>query len=199
MSKSTFFEPDYEFKNTQGVIILGVPKCCCTSIKTAFLGKDVENVHAKGALKYLSKRETFEAGRKVRITFVRNPYDRLLSLWKQKVKVPNKFALRASNNFETGMSFEAFVKEVCLEDLSVANVHYRPMHEILHWNGHYLPDWTGKVEDMANGWFYLQEKYGFPDLPWENKTPEDDPWTPELRGMVAAKYQKDFRFFDYKM
>lgn len=199
MAKSTFFEPDYEFINTQGVIILGVPKCCCTSIKTAFLGKDVKNPHDKSALKYLSGKDVYEAEGKVRIAFVRNPYDRLLSLWKQKVKVPNKFVCTHANKFVTGMSFDAFVRQVCSEDLSVANVHYRPMYDILHWNGHYLPDWTGKVEGLASAWAYLQEQYGFPEIPWENKTPKDDQWTNELRGMVAAKYQRDFRFFDYEM
>ena len=64
--------------------------------------------------------------RAVRIVVVRNPYDRLLSAYLDKMVLQRKARL-APGNFEPGGSFESFLGNLTRRDPASVDIHYRPM------------------------------------------------------------------------
>ena len=64
--------------------------------------------------------------RAVRIVLVRNPYDRLLSAYLDKMVLQRKARL-APGGFEPGGSFESFLGNLTRLDPGKVDIHYRPM------------------------------------------------------------------------
>jgi len=184
------------------LVILGIPKCAQTSIKRAFLLPETANVHDKSHFQYLNYNEVldFEKRGYTTATFTRNPYDRLLSFWKQKIKVHSKFVRGASNPFSTGMTFAETVRVVCniLDDHS--DIHFKSQVAQIQIDGQF-PHFMGSIENIDRDWMDLGHflEVPLPELPFENRTPDHtDEWTPELRSKVYTRYQQDFRILGYE-
>jgi len=62
----------------------------------------------------------------VSIVLVRNPYDRLLSAYLDKMVLQRKARL-APRGFEPGGSFESFLGNLTQLDPAHVDIHYRPM------------------------------------------------------------------------
>ena len=183
------------------LVMLGVPKCGQTSVKRAFVGKDVYNVHDRGNFNYLNFDEV-EAYREkgyLTVTIVRNPYDRLFSFWKQKILKPNKFVRGASKPFYTGMPFTDVVREVCNTCDSASDVHFKSQVEQISFNGRF-PEFIGRLENFQDDWNVISGLLGktLPELPYENRTDyHKDEWTKALKNKVYTRYQRDFRILGY--
>lgn len=197
---NTFVVPEYK------LVVLGIPKCGQTSMKRAFLGPEVYNVHDRRAhtdtLFYIHNWEVqkyVDKGYKT-ISIVRNPYDRFLSFYSQKIARPNKYVKSRTNTFYTGMPFEECVRTVCNTADSLSEIHYRSQTAQIILDGK-MPFYTGSLENYSASWKELEELLGrdLPPLPWENRTdPDKSIWTPELKGMIYARYQRDFRLLGYE-
>lgn len=203
MAKGTniFVVEDYD------LVIVGVPKCGQTSMKKAFLG-NMENVHAPEHFTYLHSHEVgkYEEEGYLIASVVRNPYDRVYSFWKQKIREPNKFT-ESSSLFYTGMPFDETVRAVCgLADYQ-SNIHFRSQTSLISYpsrraeKGIKVPEFIGCLEHFNLEWECLSEELGkkLPVLPHENKTiNKEDPWTQELRELVYERYEQDFKNFGYE-
>lgn len=200
MPKSNFFILD-KYK----LVSMGIPKCGQTSIKRAFLG-NVYNVHDKQALDYIPLEFMGTMVRDLKshgyttFTFVRNPYDRVASFWKQKIATPNKFT-DFSKQFDHGMTFEETIDRILEIPEDICNIHFRSQVRQITVNDE-LPDFIGRLETMKEDWLELQEAIGkeLPSLPWENRTDakEEDIWTEELKEKVYIRYQDDFETLGYR-
>lgn len=156
-------------------IIYGrVPKVANSSVKAALSKllkeKPVENGRVQsdnywrkltnGETDMISPEEAWKLRKeKYVFAFVRNPLDRLVSCYHNKILNEDSFTPQMK---ETGykfmMSFPDFVQrtfDVPNEDL---DVHIMPQSEMLLYDGMLIPQFIGHFEDMENQWIRLKRR-----------------------------------------
>lgn len=179
-----------------------ITKAANTSIKVAFLealGKRVDSPHLKSEFRYAEKDEIAALpGDWFTFAVVRNPYDRMVSLWADKCRDRHHplFIRRGIGPFK---DFNDFAKALCgRKDF---DIHWVSQHETIG----EVPDFVARHENLKGDWQIIQSrclKHGLilPLLPVENESVHGD-WrgyyTPETRKMVYARYRQDFEAFDY--
>ena len=183
-----------------------VTKAANTSIKVAILdalGKPTDRPHAKGVLKYAGKRKIL--GFKGWFTFaiVRNPYDRMVSLWADKCRDTQHkiFKDRDIGPFD---KFSDFVEAICkIKDF---DIHWVSQHALIVCGGQIVPLMVGRYERLHQDWVRIRHicrGYGLdlPALPKENASNHES-WesyyTTKTRDMIYKLYQKDFETFGYE-
>lgn len=118
-------------------------------------------------------------------TFVRNPYDRFLSAAAMFDIPPEEFV----KNFNT----------ICEPELTHWR-HTRPQHLFLEYNGQYLPNFTGRFENLQADFDKVCDLIDIPKiiLPHLNKS-EKRELTPKVIDFVNKTYERDFKLLNYKM
>lgn len=138
-------------------------------------------------------------------TTVRNPYNRLLSLWVQVASPgyePKHHVLDADGKsvLYDGMPFYQFAYEALRIPPQSADPHYRPQYLLTdNFNG---IDQLLRVETLARDWAQLQRKAKQPlrDIEWHNRSQHGSCWqyyTPYLMSMVQEYYAQDFAMLGY--
>jgi len=136
-----------------------------------------------------------------KFTFVRNPWDRLVSLY---------FWLKSRSYGWLPETFEQFIAAVVEgnypspgwkneEGYTQAN----PMLSWLKPNGVWIPNFIGKFENLNEHWEALCSSLAIPYLPLPvcNTTdhkPYQEYYTPSTRDLVLQHYAKDISAFNYK-
>lgn len=214
-----------------------VPKVACTSIKSALLpafGFDdtgywfqarqpwqelrVHKLYVDNGVE-LYRRDLAEAWRdRLRLyftfAFVRNPWDRLVSCWYQKLSNPliEKVELKqpgdAALRFRPRMGFEEFAEAVTRIPDREADPHFRSQHTQVSapWDGSLtLPSFVGRFERLADDFAEVAATLGFDErlelphkLRVERRTTYRDHYTPQLRDLVAERYAEDVARFGYE-
>lgn len=147
--------------------------------------------------------------------FVRNPWDRLVSCYTNKIMVdPSINSIGITNGiatgfikfgvFKAGMSFEEFVSAVVnISDVD-ADTHFKSQYTfITEEKGRKIVDFIGKLENADEDFLYILEKLGRTDIliphfkKNSNKKHYKDYYTPKLRTMVEKRYLKDIKMFNY--
>jgi len=220
-----------------------VPKAACTSIKTALI--PVFNLSEEG---YWRKnqfgelrlqvhdlfdnspnqinRKRLEAiwGKQLhtytKFTFVRNPWDRLVSCWTHKFKDRIRFAgdsylkpveppANKPDLFDFEMSFEEFAKAVSNTPDEYSDIHFRSQYTILQssWKQqNLLPNFIGKVENIDDDFAKLASKLKLEDTlkldhMMKSRSREfpsyRDYYDDTLRALIAARYARDIHEFGY--
>jgi len=131
-------------------------------------------------------------------TFVRNPFDRLVSAWKPFTKkYPPKVKLNFSN----------FVKKRgvgCLlyEDGSFTNDHWFPQSKYVEFdNGEKFVNFVGKFENLNRDWKIVANQLGLSENLYNNKKSNKNYkkyYTNELVEITSIIYQKDLEIFNYE-
>jgi hypothetical protein len=148
----------------------------------------------------LPKEKRLERGREqfnnyFKFGFVRNPWDRVVSLYERKE------ALELRNK----MSFEEFVDWI--QYSSATCVHSSPHRYQLDWfvdpNGTVLADFIGRFERLAQDWKVVARKLGVSeDLPHSRPNPRKrrytDYYNHKTRGVIAEKFKVDIEHFGYQ-
>lgn len=147
--------------------------------------------------------------------FVRNPWDRLVSCYRDKMETgsqleagersdPKRRSLRLGPEFERDMTFEEFVETVAAIPDKRANRHFRSQHTFLtNRAGKLLPNFIGRFESLGEDFHTAMEQIHAPTnvrLPRVRVSGSYDYnayYTDRLHGMVADRYERDIRMFGY--
>jgi hypothetical protein len=207
-------------------IYISVPKVACTSFKTAFaqlLGVGLGNGHRDPhRVRYPSPvpidglQEYLYPGF-YRFGFVRNPWDRLVSCYRDKIRNEvdgyTNFTIRPGvanclarwSAFAPGMSFEDFVAAVVSIPDAEADEHFRSQHTFLtNGEGKLSADFVGRYERLAEDFQIVQQTTGLPalELPRlqaaRSATRYAAFYTPRTREVVAERFRKDIEMFGYE-
>ena len=197
-----------------------IPKVACSSIKSVCFdllnpGETISNVHHYD-YPCIRKNEVEEYySNYFKFAFVRNPWDRLVSCYRNKIKHDKNyndsefrngvfFKLVAYNMFWGGMSFDEFVDAICKIPDEYANPHFRSQHTFISdGNGNTLTDYIGKFEQLDSDFAHVCTEIGascagLPHLMiGGNNVDYKNFYTNKTRAQVTARYAKDITLFDY--
>ena len=134
-----------------------------------------------------------------KFSFVRNPWDRLVSCWQNKI-IDNRKAHIFGSTQESLDSFTGFVDHVAGQDLSSCNIHIRL--QCVQMDLNHL-DFLGRFERFADDFRLVCGKLGLPGelerrLNASSRRPDYRTYyTPELAARVGALYRRDIDLFGY--
>ena len=163
------------------------PKCASMTMKENF---DLKFTHA------IPKNHTSY----FKFVFVRNPYDRMVSNWKMFSNTPfaidkiKSYSIDLVKNIEK-INFKDFLKMT----LKLNNHHWDEQYYFIRSK----PDFIGRFENLQEDFNKLCELTNLPkkELPYKNATQHssyENYYDDETRAIVAKKYAKDIRTFNYK-
>ena len=141
-----------------------------------------------------------------RFGFVRNPLDRLLSCYAQKIVYHQRelgmpsLLWRYGKTFDKNMTFAEFVEAVAKIPDRVSDIHFRSQHTFFYHRKKLMVDFVGRFEQLEQDWNLLRQKFGLPGLPHQNRSSHVDyrqAYTAELAAIAARRYERDIDLFDY--
>ncbi len=142
-----------------------------------------------------------------KFAFVRNPYDRLVSCYKNKIiENRKKEDINIRNNFSKNMSFNDFVKEVSKIPDIRADQHIKSQSFFLEYKktGKLLVDFVGRFENLEEDYKKICKKIGMKPkdkLSSKNKSKNrksyKDYYDEETKKLVRERYKRDFELFGY--
>lgn len=203
-----------------------IPKVACSSLKIVCSRLlNMEPPDPENPLRYPHKRHFPYVKRSeilneyrhyFKFAFVRNPWDRIVSCFNNKIHkspdyndqwykngVADNF-WRYGDRFWGGMSFKDFVYTVASIPDQEAEEHIRPQSLFLtDKEGNRLVDFMGKFENLQDDLTFISTKLHFPpfDLPHLLKTRHGhykDYYTEETKKVIATRYDRDIEMLEYE-
>jgi hypothetical protein len=216
---------DYFVFDRRRLVYISIPKVACTSIKIALMGGAAHavneysrymNVHHDASTMqraYLPR----GASDYFKFAFVRNPFDRLVSCYEDKVRRQtqhngryyfdshyNHILIRSlfGSRFYPEMSFADFVQLVARIPDWLADSHFKSQYAMLFRHGRKIPDFIGHFENLEEDWKPLAQSYGLPALANRNTNALRD-WRTYYSDRavvecVAKRYRSDLAHFGYE-
>ena len=207
-------------------IYVSVPKVACSSFKTAFanlLGLDLAKAHGDPhRVRYpspvpIESLQAYLYPGFFRFAFVRNPWDRLVSCYRDKIKNEvegyTHFTIRPGvanclarfDAFVADMSFEDFVAAVASIPDSEADGHFRSQHTFLtNRKGELAVDFVGRYERLADDFATVRQRTGLPDIELPRLQAARSVakymsyYNPRTQEIVAERFRKDIEMFGYR-
>lgn len=136
-----------------------------------------------------------------KFAFVRNPWSRLVSCWKNKVVDSNKEFRFEPDELERMRIFEDFVDYVATLDIYKCNSHLRLQTALIDLNN---IDYLGRMETFGNDVNYIFRKIGLrekevvPRNVSSDSKPYQDYYSRKTAEKVAQIYRKDIQIFGYR-
>lgn len=201
------------------VLYVSNPKVACSSIKSSILKlqeDDYHNIHlkAESKSKYIRDKKKFKEtyNNYFKFSFVRNPYERLVSCYKNKYYTDKKYIGKSLENFQfdnylfgflrKNKGFTNFAIRVCLIPDKFAEEHFRSQYYLLYTeDDECLVNYVGHFENLEHDYDAIRKKYRFEELPHYNQTNLGewrDYYNPFTAWLVYRHYYKDFTKFGYK-
>ncbi len=191
-------------------------KVACSSISVSMLKQDgIADDYSIFEIrrKYKTKRP-FSESDWFTFSFVRNPFERLVSCYESKFhtdRVKNRRALeRRYFEFDRYMhgymqkdrGFAHFVKQISRIPWRLDNTHFCVQyHRLVGEDGKPLVTFIGRMENLEEDYEPIRQKYGFSPLKTYNKSDHGD-WrdyyTTKLVNKVYQKYKLDVEYFGYE-
>jgi len=200
-----------------------IPKVATRSIQQCLASYYVEKASIarpltwdNKAIKKVEEKTAFHASQKTLnrlseknyfFAFVRNPYDRLYSAYKNKVLQPIGVGgknIFSNHGIRLGMKFEDFVDIVCSLPDHKIDRHLRSQSWFLSYEGSVIPTFIGHLESFDKDWAELNKRFNLGMPIHKNSTrslnAEDyrNQYDSELERKVYKRYKEDFEFFNYK-
>lgn len=198
------------------LVYTAVPKVANTSVKAALLAsfrtdeEYTENAVHKDFVPYLSARPERIDERYpdyLHFTFVRNPYDRLVSFWAQKIKPGTGVTPRLEElGFRPYRGFAETAELACAVPDGEADPHFRSQTFVLVHDGRFMPQFVGRLETASDDWAVLRRliaaRGGWPlqALPVRTTSehrPAAEYYDDRLAARVADRYERDFALLGY--
>ena len=143
--------------------------------------------------------------------FVRNPWDRLVSCYTEKIRPdgdPENFingvsrVLTSFGVFEAGMSFERFAREVAQIPDEEAEPHFLSQHKfIVNRAGDLVVDFLGRFETIDKDFDVVRQRIRAPvELPHLLRSQHGhyrDYYSPDLAHIIGERYSEDIARFEY--
>lgn len=148
-----------------------------------------------------------------KFTIIRNPYDRLVSLYLNKIKNPNAKDFRKGifcgflkyNKFYENMPFNEFVRVIHSIPDKISDPHLKSQYLHISDNkGNILVDYIGYFESLEKNYLEICKRLNIinpPKLPHEEKSKREDYknyYNEKTKKLVEERYCKDFELFGYK-
>ncbi|MDP6661990.1 MAG: sulfotransferase family 2 domain-containing protein [Candidatus Thalassarchaeaceae archaeon] len=196
---------DFFILDDKGVIYASIAKSACSSIKTSMAGDFPRgrSIHYH-TREFSHKRIARDKRGYFCFSFVRNPYKRLVSSYRNKFNKEDEARFLYSNYLfgylRNDDSFEEFVRKVTRLPDFLCDRHFKTQHSIIFSRGAKM-DHVGKVEDLPADYEEIRERYDFNDLKILNKsrgTSSDELLTDEVKGLIHKRFKKDFDAFGYE-
>ncbi|WHH57485.1 sulfotransferase family 2 domain-containing protein [Petroclostridium sp. X23] len=203
---------EYIIVPNKKIVYLNNSKVACSSIKSTFIldeTPDDYSIHSK--VKDLSREYYAHEEREYfKFTFVRNPFDRLVSCYESKYKQDRKLGKKKLHfddylfgYLREDKGFEIFLKKVILIPDFLADRHFQSQYKLIYdKKNRCLVDFVGKYENLSKDFSDIQKKYNLGNLPHFNKTTKNnwmDYYNLETAKLVYDKYTKDIEVFEYKI
>ncbi len=169
-------------------IFVEVPKTGSTSIRTIV---GFTKQHHQTIVEIQKKIPLNKFNEYFKFAFVRNPWDRELSLYKYILRNTKHYYHKQCLQF---VNFSAYLTE---------RPPLRQQYDFLSKNGEIQVDFIGRFENLQQDFDIVCDKIGLPQhkLPHTNKTQHKhytEYYDDETREIVAKKYAKDIEYFGYK-
>ncbi|MEO1350630.1 MAG: sulfotransferase family 2 domain-containing protein [Cyanobacteria bacterium J06635_15] len=203
-------------------LYIPIPKVACSSVKRAIANLLTIEIPLDGAdihranFPVVDRSELHKYDNYWKFCFVRNPWDRLVSCYSEKIK-PDKNFFGTTNSFshgvhkgllkygvfEANMPFDEFLKAVSSIPDHEADQHFRSQHTFLtDKNGNLITDFIGRFESISQDFNEVFSKLGEPEieLPKSNKTHHQEyrqHYTDDLLSIFEKRYSKDIELFGY--
>ena len=220
------YEIDVILLEPYRAVYVETPKVACTSIKTALaevLGISLRSANSDPhRVEWpTAERSSSRSGRLFpglfSFAFVRNPWDRLVSCYRDKIRGEVEgytyFTIRPGvanclarfDAFIPGMSFADFVVAVASIRDEDADGHFRSQHTfVTDEEGKIGVDFIGRFERLAEDFRFVQERIGLPrnELPWLQKARAaasyTDFYSNETRQIAGQRFRQDIEMFGYE-
>ncbi len=138
-------------------------------------------------------------------TFVRNPFDRLVSCYRSKYIADKKKYHKQRLDFDNYMlgylkkdkGFDTFVKKISKIPDVLADRHFKSQHALIYEQNTIDLDFIGRYEQLNEQFEIIRKKFDLDPLPHLNTSTlkQKDDWkkyyTKDLVDLVAKRYHKD--------
>jgi len=215
------------FLKPYSAVYIDIAKVASSSLKATFasvLGIDMVQVGGNPhEVEFPRPPESSRAGPGGRLypglytfAFVRNPWDRLVSCYRDKIQGEVEDFTQFSQSgvarclarfdvFSVNMSFEEFVYAVASIPDADADEHFRSQHKFLtNDRGGIAVDFVGRYENLEADFRYVAERIGLPkgiSLPRLQANPRSvrymDYYTAATRDVVATRFAQDIALFSH--
>jgi len=196
--------------NNKNLAYLKINKCGCSSIgnwiskfKTTSPKRPIWNgKNSSYNFHYVTKDEA-ELSDYFTFTFVRDPFQRFLSFYKDWIIDPaNLGVVKHYEKFgiKVNMDFKEFVKSIVeIDDCFLLENHLAPMYTFVFRKNTPRVKFIGKLENINQDMKNLQAISGnTTKIPHKRKTSKKEKYyTPETLALVYEFYKKDFELFGY--
>ena len=147
-------------------------------------------------------------------SFVRNPFDRLVAAYNNKlIEIQDVPQPMQKMGLTHGMSFQQFIDCIASTATEEMDNHVRPQTDLLCWDNNLVPKFVGRMEHMRRHWLKLRGRMKLERLPPVGRLPyknvrrrqktdiRDLFSSTALVDRVLSVYEKDFQTFygDYSV
>lgn len=183
---------------------LQVPKVASTSITKAIRrigdthGLLVSDIEGETRYRYNLPKE-FDG---FKFTFVRNPFARIVSCYRNRVEGRNQAFFRYYKiiGLDQDYGFDSFVRAISEVPDEWAERHFASQYFQVYKDGKCLVDFIGHFENLTEDYKKISDKYGLIPLEHRNASTKYDYrdfYTEELANLVYERYKIDFDTFGY--
>ena len=206
-------QSEYIVLSDKKLVYLNNSKVACSSIKSTFLDKDIKDDYSiHNAMKKRKKRLNKNEKNYYIFTFVRNPYERLVSCYESKYHTDRNNKGEKANeklwfsNYLFGYikkdrGFEAFIDDISKIPNRIADSHFRSQYDLIYGRRNRVKmDFIGHYENIDIEYARIVDEFGLIELPHFNASGSKDYrtyYTKETAEKVYRRFQKDFDAFGY--
>lgn len=205
-------ESVYTYYQKLGVLFISMPKVANSSINYLLLARsgllpadtsDYTGIHdAKNRLRIPRRMVRHLPASTFRFAFVRNPFDRIASLYRNKV-VNEQHAITRKyfGLIYPGMPFAEFARAISRIPDRLADAHFKSQYYWLYDRGRCLVDYVGRYETLIDDFRPVQKRLQLGDLPALNTSSPyqaADLYDRRSTEAIYRRYRHDIVTFGYE-